>query len=380
MSYYPQSSINIRKSTICALLLAVLFSACIKTDSKTVREPSLQPQLAQPVPLGTYTLSASSELWPTKDWLTSAPAEQGMDPQRLASMLDTVEQQKIGLHSLLVIRHGYIVSETYFQSNDRHKIHEIYSCTKSFISTLVGIAIDQGYIKSLDQKVLDFFPGQTFENQDASKASITLNNLLTMTSGLDWTESDATINDLYMSKNWAKFVLDLPMVDQPGKNFNYCTGCTHVLSVVLSKATGQDTRSFATTNLFEPLGIKDFFWIVDKAGIADGGWGLQLTSREMAKLGYLYLHEGVWEGKQIVSKAWVDTATQKHMETGSSLGYGYLWWVYPSYGAYTALGLDGQTIFVAPSKDLIVVTTAKTPDRQPIFDLIDKYIVPSITE
>jgi CubicO group peptidase (beta-lactamase class C family) len=376
MSHNLQSPTLKRRFVINIILLVLLLSACVQAGSNPAALPTLQP--TQPAPIRTTPLAAAAEVWPTKDWLTASPAEQGMDAGKLAAMLVAVQKKQIGLHSLLVIRHGYIVSETYFQSNDRNKLNEIYSCTKSFISTLVGIAIDQGYIKSLDQKVLDFFPRQTFENMDDSKASLTLDNLLTMTTGLDWVESDATITDLYMSRNWAKFVLDLPMVDQPGKKFNYCTGCTHVLSVVLNNATGVETRAFATKNLFEPLGITDLDWIVDKAGIADGGWGLQLTSREMAKLGYLYLRGGVWEGKQIVSQAWVEAATQKHMQTDGALGYGYLWWVYPSYGAYSALGMNGQTIFVIPSKDLIVVTTADIPDHQPIFDLIDQYIVPSI--
>jgi CubicO group peptidase (beta-lactamase class C family) len=369
-------SIRYLKSTILNILLIVLLSSCAWTSpSPTIININPSTQAA---PVSTNTLPASTIIWPTMGWLTSSPAEQGMDPQKLADMLQAVQQKHINLHSLLVIRHGYIVSENYFQTYDKDMIHEIYSCTKSFISTLVGIAVDQGYIKRLDQKVLDFFPGQTFEDQNALKNSITLDDMLTMTSGLGWNESDATITDLYMSRNWAKFVLDLPMADQPRMKFNYCTGCTHVLSVVLNNAIGTDTRSFALKNLFEPLGIKDYFWMVDKAGIANGGWGLQLTSRDMAKLGYLYLHEGVWEGKKVVSQSWVKTATQKHVQTDGPLGYGYQWWVYPSYGAFTALGMEGQTIFVIPSMDLIIVTTAKIPDHQPIFDLIDQYIVPSI--
>lgn len=168
------------------------------------------------------------------------------------------------------------------------------------------------------------------------------------------------------------------MRDAPGKIFYYCTGCTHVLSVVLKTATGQDTGDYASQNLFEPLGIKDYFWEHDSAGVPIGGLGLNMTSREMAKLGYLYLHEGVWDGKQIVSKAWVKTATENHVLTDGSRGYGYQWWVYPSYNAYTALGMQGQTIFVIPSMDLVIVTTADIPDHQPIFDLIDQFIVPSI--
>jgi CubicO group peptidase (beta-lactamase class C family) len=361
------------RKTLIFIVFAVLWiSSCEQIQPVETVRPTALP--ANPV----VTPVESTEIWPTKEWLTSTPAEQGMDPEKLAAMLEAVQQKTIDLHSLLVIRHGYIVSETYFQNNNQRLIHELYSCTKSFISTLVGIAIDQGYIQSLDQKILDFFPGQTFQGTDNSKAAITLEDMLTMTSGLGWAESDSTNRDLYMSRDWVKFVLDFPMTDPPGKKFNYCTGCTHVVSVLLKNATGQKTADFAQKNLFAPLGITNYYWATDKSGNANGGWGLQLAPRDMAKLGYLYLHKGVWESRQIVSQAWVDTATQKHVPTDGSLGYGYQWWVYPSYGAYTALGLEGQTIFVIPSLDLIVVTTARIPDHQPIFDLIDQFIVPSI--
>jgi len=138
-----------------------------------------------------------------------------------------------------------------------------------------------------------------------------------------------------------------------------------------------NTRNFAQKELFAPLGISSFSWDTDSKGIPIGGWGLQITPRDMAKLGYLYLHNGTWDGQQIVSAEWVRAATQKHVGTDSQLGYGYQWWIYPSFGAYTALGRNGQTIFVVPDLKLVIVTTAALDGHEEIFQLIEKYIVPA---
>jgi CubicO group peptidase (beta-lactamase class C family) len=175
---------------------------------------------------------------------------------------------------------------------------------------------------------------------------------------------------------------DVPVpVAGPGEvivRVTYCSGCSHLLSAIIQKQTGMNTRDFAQGELFEPLGIRDAVWSTDSTGIPIGGWGLQLTPREMAKLGYLYLNGGVWDGRRIVSAEWVKTATQKHTGTDSDLGYGYQWWTYPRWGAYAGLGRYGQTIFVIPDLSLIVVTTAALEGHDPIFDLIEDYIVPAV--
>jgi CubicO group peptidase (beta-lactamase class C family) len=316
--------------------------------------------------------------WPTQGWRISTPEEQGVDAAKLALMLDSVQQEKLNLYSLLVIRNGHIVSETYFGSTTPDTRREIYSVTKSFIGTLVGIAIDKGLIAGVDRPVAGFFPDRSFANWDAAKQAMTLENLLTMTTGLDWPEADATFRQLYGSRDWVKFVLDEPMRGQPGAEFLYCSGCSHVLSAIIQRQTGMNTRDFAQQELFVPLGIGEFNWETDSTGIPIGGWGLQLTPREMAKLGYLYLHGGQWDGRQIVSGEWVEAATRKHTATDSDLGYGYQWWTYPKWGAYAALGRYGQTIFVIPNLKLIVVTTAALEGHDPIFDLIDQYIVPAV--
>ncbi len=327
---------------------------------------------------------ATGEYWPTHGWRTSTPEAQGMDSERLAQMLAVIRQEPmLNLHSLLVIRHGYLVSEVYFSPlYGPNTKHVLYSVTKSFISTLVGIAFDKGILTDLHRPVLSFFPRRNIENRDALKESMTLEDLLTMQSGLDWVEDLNAVGDVLQTPDAVKFVLDLPMKEPPGTNYNYCSGCSHVLSGILQEQPGVRTLDFAKKNLFEPLGISDFKWETDKQGLPLGGWGLYLTPRDMAKLGYLYLHEGVWDGKQIVSAAWVKAATQAYTDTHEKLGfgYGYQWRTFPRLGAYLAAGRDGQYIVVVPASDLVVVMTAEQGDlaNEADFKLIESYILTAV--
>lgn len=201
-----------------------------------------------------------------------------------------------------------------------------------------------------------------------------------MTTGLDWQDTDSTIQELYLSQDWVQFVLDKPITQSPGNQFNYYSGCSHVLSAIIQKTTGMNTRDFAVRYLFNPLGISDLNWEVDRTGIPIGGWGLQLSSRDMAKLGYLYLHSGVWDGQQIISNQWVQTATKKYSAPEGTQGYGYQWWIYPSYDAYAARGRYGQTIFVDPEHDLIVVTPADLENHDQIFQIIEQFNIPSVKQ
>ena len=351
------------------LALACCFSLILSGCGGTPAQVTPPPVTTLPPAPGAY--------WPTEAWRTASPEEQGMDSQKLAEMLAAIQEKHLNLDSLLVVRNGYLVSETYFGS-EKGTRHELYSCTKSFVSTLIGIALDQGYIDGIDRLVIDFFPQVAFANLDPQKQAMTLGDVLTMRTGLDWQEGDAAYAAMYRSPDWIKFMLDKPMALPPGSRFNYCSGCTHLLSAILQAATDMNSLDFAKKYLFEPLGISNVSWDTDAAGIPIGGWGLQLTPRDMAKLGYLYLREGEWEGQQIVSAGWVEAATQKHTDTGDERGYGYQWWTYPSLQAYTALGRFGQTIFVIPSLDLVIVTTAEMDGHEEIFALIEQYIVPSV--
>jgi CubicO group peptidase (beta-lactamase class C family) len=325
-------------------------------------------------------ITAARADWPTTEWSTSSPEAQGLDSQKLAEMLAAIDEQQPDLHSLLIIRNGYLVSENYFGSYQPDTRHQLYSVTKSFIATLIGIALDQGYIKGIDQRIVDFFPGSTFDNLDEQKSAMTLEDTLTMRTGLAWEEGDPAYRALYMSPDWVKYMLDEPMDSAPGTQFNYCSGCSHLLSAIVQETTEMNPRDFADQVLFKPLGITNVRWDTNGAGTPIGGWGLQLTPRDMAKLGYLYLRHGQWDGQQIVPAQWVDDATRSHTATDGDLGYGYQWWTYPSLKAYTALGRGGQTIFVIPEFDLIVVTTAEMGGHEEIFQLIQQYILPAVQE
>jgi CubicO group peptidase (beta-lactamase class C family) len=317
--------------------------------------------------------------WPTTGWRTSSPESQSMDSAKLDQMAREIDEKKIPIKSVLVIRHGFIVAEKNQFPATKNTTYELYSCTKSFTSTLVGIMVDQGLLK-LEQPVLSFFPDKTFENVDERKKAMTVENLLTMTSGLEWNEGDRVYQEMYTSADWVKYVLDKPMAAQPGTQVVYNSGSSHVLSAIVGQAAGMPTLEFARKYLFEPLGIKNptWTWNADSQGNPIGGWGLQLSTRDMAKLGYLFLHEGQWDGRQIVSAEWVKNATTDRMPNKAvgEDGYGFQWWTIGDKG-YAAQGRYGQIIYVHPELDLVVVMTAQLDNSAPEWDLINQYIIPA---
>ena len=306
-----------------------------------------------------------------------------MDPAKIEAMLGSLRGGVSGLHSLLIVRHGYLVSETYFPGFGKDSPAELYSVTKSVISTLYGIAADKGKVEGPRlglAQVLDF---GTWPNPDPRKGMITAEDLLTMRSGLDWTEGNEAYAAFYRSPDQLAFVAGGRMRGNPGSAFNYDSGSVHLLSALLGMRTGMPAADFAKRELFSPLGIRDFSWEKDRQGRSIGGWGLRMKPRDMAKLGYLMLKGGRWDGRQVVSASWVEKATKVQVaDTGSAegLGYGYLWWLLPKVEGFAALGLDGQAIIVVPKKDLVVVVTASTPDHghKEIFPLFYDYIVPAV--
>ena len=325
--------------------------------------------------------------WPTDGWRSAAPEEQGMDSEKLAEMIEHIQEENLNLHSLLIVRNGYLVSEMYVYPYSAGQVHFIASVTKSVIGALVGIAIQKGDIKDIQQPLFSLLPDQGVANLDEQKKAITLEDLLTMTSGLDCHENSAPGEaSMQTSQNWVQFVLDLPMAAQPGTKFNYCTSAIQVLSAVLQKATGMSAREFANQNLFAPLGIgpiSEARWPSDPQGVTTGGYGLALTPGEMAKLGYLFLNQGQWDGETIVPAEWVAASTASHANQGDKKEYGYLWWMDPQGKWYAALGLAGQHIFVYPAENLVVVFTADLPytndaDLIPLQDLLDQYILPAV--
>ncbi|HEX2908509.1 MAG TPA: serine hydrolase, partial [Phototrophicaceae bacterium] len=320
--------------------------------------------------------------WPTEGWTTSTPEAQGLNSAKLAEMIENIVVTDLNIHSVLVVRNGALVLEAYRYPHTAETLHHIYSCTKSFTSALVGIAQEQGFISSIEQPLLDFFPERTVANLDEAKKSITIEHLLTMSSGLDWPGGilEPIMGDLRASDDWLQFVLDRPVSSNPGEQFLYNSGGSNLLAAIVETATGQPMLDFAEENLFKPLGITHLSWQTDPQGHYLGGWGLHLEPRDMAKFGYLYLNGGQWDGQQIIPAEWVATSTQKHISSQPlSDGYGYQWWV-DHNGYYMALGYGGQYILVYPEKNLVVVFTsglAPTSFSQPE-SFFERFILPAV--
>ena len=323
------------------------------------------------------------DYWPTSSWETASPESQGVDSELLVKMLDTIWKKYIYIDSVLVIRNGYILLDAYNYPFDSNTRHNIYSCTKSISSALIGIAIDKGYIKNINQPLINFFPKYATKNLNDEKKAITLKHLLTMTSGLYCRDSHLYrwrgLMQMRFSKDWIKFMFDLPMAEEPGTYFEYCNGVSFLLSAILQKQTGENALSFAEKNLLGPLGITNVRWPSNPQGITIGYGELQMRPRDMAKVGFLYLNNGVWDGQQIISSQWIKESTSKHIDATLVPGYGYQWWIV-NPDIYTAIGHQGQYIMVVPKKNLVAVFTsslAKEDFFTPL-GLLSSYIVPAV--
>jgi CubicO group peptidase (beta-lactamase class C family) len=323
-------------------------------------------------------LLLSSLVWgdepyfPTQVWRTSTPEEQGIDSEKLAEALLTMQQNKTDIHSFMLVRNGYSVVDAYFYPYDGTTVHEVASVSKSVMTTLIGIAADQGKL-SLEDTMLSFFPDYTIANQDALKERITVRHLASMSSGLDCTaqNDEQTLKEMRASENWVQFTLDRKVVFEPGTHFEYCSPAIHLLSPILEKATGMTALEFAQKYLFEPLSIRDAMWLTDPQGHNRGSEGVYLHPHDMAKLGYLWLSKGVWEGKQVVSSEWVENSVKVQMATGGDDDYAYGWWIpTDDPAAYMAIGRGGQRIIVVPQWNLIIVTTGGGYDWSEIEALV----------
>jgi CubicO group peptidase (beta-lactamase class C family) len=325
--------------------------------------------------------------WPAGEWRISTPEEHGLDSGLILAMLDKIQNDNLAIHSILIVRHGYLVTEVYFPPYQQGIRHPAYSMTKSFTSAMVGKALQEGYIKSIHQKVLEFFPDIAQDTTDPRREDITIENLLTMSAGYNTN----TMPDLYSkdaSFDTIRHILTYNSVlVPPGTSFYYDSGLPHLLSAVIQKNAGMTLQDYAEQNLFQPLGITDYTWESDPRGITNGATGLTLRPRDMAKFGYLFLHHGEWNGTQLLPAEWVEASTSKHIETKGLMnaaeedGYGYLWWI-DSFGGYSAHGFGGQYVFVLPLLDMVVVFTSGLPES--LFpmpnQLVRNYLIPAAKE
>jgi len=268
--------------------------------------------------------------WPTIGWQSSTPEGQGFDSAKLAEGLQEIKQNGTRVHSILIVRDGLVLLDAYFYPYDGSYYHDLASVTKSVMTTLIGIAADQGKLE-LDQPMLSFFSDRTIANRDARKESITVRHLTAMTSGfeVDLVDDENTAIEMRASDDWVQFSLDRPVVAEPGTRFAYDSASIHLLSAILQQATGMTAAEYAEANLFEPLGITNFYWPADATGYTRGWGDLALHPHDAAKIGFLFLHQGQWESSQVVSREWVKTATDAHISTGRDEDeyYGYGWWV-----------------------------------------------------
>jgi CubicO group peptidase (beta-lactamase class C family) len=310
--------------------------------------------------------------WPIQAWETGLPEEVDMDARVLATVDAIVTRYFPTLLHLLIIRHGQLVFEHAYQRSNAEAATNVKSVTKSIVSALVGIALQERYLTSLDQRVEEFFPQYFSSSDDQGKREIRLRDLLTLSSGLQWVEQSAeSLPALFASSNWVEHGLRLPLLHPPGEVFAYSTLDAHLLSAILTQATGMNAREFARRYLFGPLGITATVWDSDPQGYQIGGTGLYLTPRDLAKIGYLYLRQGRWEGKQLIAEDYLAASTRTQVIPGSkeefaSATYGYLWWIkmIGPYTSFYALGYGGQLICAIPEIDVVVVTTAR-PDVPP---------------
>jgi CubicO group peptidase (beta-lactamase class C family) len=305
--------------------------------------------------------------WPTKSWQTSSPEQQGMDSASLARLIEVVGSYK--QDSLTIIRHGRIVADAYYAPYVPDVSHDLRSVTKSVVSTLTAILLKNGSLDSVDHPVVDLFSDRQIQDIDAKKRAMTVQNLLDMNSGIEWVEKrytpEETIMKMYGSTNRTAFVLNQPMSDAPGSRFYYNSGNPYLLSALITKMTGQSAFDYAKKELFGPLGIKSAKWgNVDAQGVTDGEAGLSLSPHDMARIGYLYLHNGQWEGRQIIPSSWVERAKSGPVEATFGFHYGNLWWSYPEKGAYMARGRHSQLILVIPKFDIVVAMTGFLNDNE----------------
>ncbi len=309
--------------------------------------------------LPTTIVSQTPVYWPTSGWRTAPPESQGMDSDLLAAAINTARTSGLNIHSLLVVRNNYIVAEAYFFPYDGKAPHDLASVTKSITSTLIGLAIEQRKVKSVEQKALSFFSKNKIANKDARKEKITIGHLLTMASGLNCISKggEPTLWEMLNQPNNAQYMLDLPMVAEPGSNFVYCSGGMHLLSAIISNTTGMRAEAFAQKFLFEPLGIKQAIWPLDPQFINHGFGNLHLLPRDMAKLGVLMMNQGKWDNRAIVPTEWVTNMTRSHIKTGGARDYGFGWWVNPAGNLipFEASGRGGQQISMIPSKNAVIV-------------------------
>ena len=357
-------------------------------NSAAIAQDNLEPIVP---PEGYEWPTAAHLSFATEAWPTSTRGEGDFDSSKLVDALQQAAHDEF-FRALLVVRHGRLVVEEYFNGGASDQSTEVWSVTKSVISSLIGIAIEQGYIESLDDRMIDYLPDYP------EFGDLAIRHVLSHTTGLEWTEEGDDFTGWIASDDWIRNAAGRERLHEPGATLLYSSGNSHFLSALIAAATGMPPGKYADKELFAPLGIhfqrrpdddrvaawEDFLvrtphtWKLDASGIEVGAFGLSLTARDMARFGLLYLNKGRWGEKQLIPEQWVEESTRDHVVRNSNFGFGYHWVVARRAGhpAFNADGWGGQIICVVPSLDMVVVikSDAESPGRHACYDILASVI------
>lgn len=319
--------------------------------------------------------------WPTSGWTTASLDDYEIDENAVNAAVENIATDEPKIQGVLMAKNGQIVFEQYWGEGYQEFYSHVWSVTKSFTSTAIGIAIDEGLIANVDVKLSEIFPeyfnldvncegwAAFFNTEDCRRNNISIRHALTMSTGVSWNELTSLENSEWQnSENWLADVLSLPQQSEPGSSFNYNSGTSHILSGIINRVSGQNLESYLQDRAFQAIGLNVALWEQSGEGNSLGGFGLHLTARQMAKLGLLFSRNGEWDGEQIVSENWVSEATQEQISAntfGFTAGsYGYQWWITPIDGieVFSAIGFGGQYIVVAPELDVVVVIKSDAVD------------------
>ena len=311
----------------------------------------------------------------------STPEAQGIPSAVIAAFLAAVEQGDCGLHSFMLLRHGHVVAEGWWAPYEPDAPHMLFSLSKSFTSTAVGMAVAEGRL-SVDDPVLAFFPKEAPRTPSENLAAMRVRHLLSMSTGHD----HDTTEYLYKQQDgdWAKAFLARSVAHEPGTHFLYNTGATYMLSAIVQRVTGMTLLEYLRPRLFEPLGIAGATWETCPRGVNTGGFGLSIKTEDIARFGQLYLQRGVWQGQQLVPAVWVADASAKQSANGVSAesdweqGYGYQFWRC-RHGAYRGDGAFGQFCVILPEQDAVIAITGGTPDMQAVLNLAWTHLLPAMS-
>jgi CubicO group peptidase (beta-lactamase class C family) len=306
----------------------------------------------------------------------STPEAQGVSSAEILSFVDSVDKTIQSPNSVMVVRHGHVIAEGWWSPYHKDAPHSLYSLSKSFTSTAVGLAIAEGKL-SVNDQVLKFFPEDGPKEPSEHLRSMRVSDLLRMSTGQ---QSEPGRTD---AEPWTKTFLKHPVPFKPGTHFLYNTSATYMLSAIVQKATGKTVLDYLKPRLFEPLSIENPTWEVSPQGISTGGYGLSIRTEDIARFGQLYLQKGKWHGKQLVPEAWIDAATARQTSNGSNpdsdweQGYGYQFWR-ARHGAYRGDGAFGQFCIVMPEEDAVVAITSGGANMQALLDLVWNKLLPAM--